>query len=220
MANQNGEMNNLLFEADYLKTVISFLFGFFSAVFAEPLRRWLFKPELALSFEDSKDCIAHTPLRPSDSYSVTEAYGIFVRVRATNRRRILAKNCRAYLVNIEKKTDESFSPTIYSDSIPLPWACKDAHASFIGFDLAKGLNQYIDILLASDDPLSNGHKSYWKPLIPVNIFRYETFFRELYENAGIYRLTVQVVSDNAEPAIIKLTIEWNGHWQTIKVQVE
>lgn len=44
-----------------IPSVVGFLGGFFTALFAEPLRRWLYEPRLALTFGTSSHFLTRTP---------------------------------------------------------------------------------------------------------------------------------------------------------------
>src|SRR4051812_12429823 len=86
--------------------ILAFLGGFASAVFAEPVRRWLFRPILALEFKDADHFIANTfeeiqaPAQTGGTMK-QQIWARFVRVKVTNTKNALARSCRPYLVNIE-----------------------------------------------------------------------------------------------------------------------
>jgi len=183
--------------------------GFASAIFAEPLRRWIYSPKLLLSFEDSTDYKARTPeqatfLDPQRSaapiHSTHEAE--YLRIKVLNDSRPLAKECRAYLVGIEKKqADGSFGSTLYCDSIPLAWSCREDRA-YEALDLPKGVAQFVD--LVSVRSISTEYKIEIKPL-PL---RYAGFLRE----KGTFRFTVQVSGENVKPVFIRVQFTWGGVW--------
>src|SRR5947209_4242810 len=75
-------------------SLLGFLGGFVTALFAEPLRQWLYRPGLSLSFGSSGDFITKTP-----EVSGGAKYDAFyIRLRVVNTSSRLAKACRAYLV--------------------------------------------------------------------------------------------------------------------------
>jgi hypothetical protein len=183
--------------------------GFASAVFSEPLRRWLFSPKLTLSFENSSDYRARTPEQvtfrdPQCSavpiHSTHEAE--YIRIKVVNSARPLAKECRAYLVAIEKqRPDGGFESTFYCDSIPLAWSCREDRA-FDPVDLPNGVAQFID--LVSVRSISSDYKLEIRPL-PL---RYAGFLRD----KGTFRFTVQVSGENAKPVFMRVRFAWDGSW--------
>jgi hypothetical protein len=139
---------------EFLKILISFIAGFITAVFADPLRKWFYRPKVKLSFGETSDYISKTPESRKDSEgneSVGEAY--YIRGRVVNESNILARSCKVYLINIEKKNNRSgnFELTSYSDSIPLKWSAQDSASSYSPIDLPKGVNQYFDLFVTRDD---------------------------------------------------------------------
>lgn len=193
----------------YLPAIIGGAIGFASAIFAEPLRRWIYSPKLVLTFEDSTDYKTRTPEQatfrdPQRSavpiHSTHEAE--YVRIKVINASRPLAKDCRAYLVGIEKKqADGNFGTTLYCDSIPLAWSCREDHA-YEPIDLPNGVAQFIDLISVRD--ISPEFKLEIKPL-PL---RYAGFLRD----SGTFRFTVQVSGENVKPAFIRVEFTWGRVW--------
>jgi hypothetical protein len=60
---------------------LSFFGGFFTALFAEPLRRWIYAPRLKLTFGTSADFFTRTP-ELTASQQASES--LFVRLRVEN----------------------------------------------------------------------------------------------------------------------------------------
>jgi hypothetical protein len=196
----SGDSNTIL------NTIAGAILGFGAAIFAEPLRQWIFRPKLKLEFGDDPGCKARTPEEadipssPRPLHSIHEAE--YIRIKVTNKKRIIAKGCRAYLIAVEK-ADESgdFKPTIYSDSIPLAWSCRDKQA-YDPLDLPRGVAQFIDVV--STRSVSQDFKAEIK-LIP---FRYLALFKE----HGAFRFTVLVSGENLKPIFIKIVFRWSGLW--------
>jgi hypothetical protein len=91
-------------------TLIGGAIGFASAVFAEPLRRWLFSPSLTPEFGEGADFRAQSPERAygrveAESNAVVESSHVaeYPRVRVTNTARTSAKGCRAYLASVDRQ---------------------------------------------------------------------------------------------------------------------
>ena len=183
--------------------------GFASAILADPIRRWIFSPKLVLSFNDSTDYKARTPETatfrdPAQSaapiHSTHEAE--YVRIKVINDSRPLAKDCRAYLVGIEREQpDGTFGPTLYCDSIPLAWSCRDDHA-YDPIDLPNGVAQFID--LVSVRSISDEYKFEIWPLP----HRYRGFLRD----KATFRFTVQVSGKNVKPVFARVRFKWGGVW--------
>ncbi len=188
-----------------LNTAIGAVLGFAAAVFAEPLRHWLYRPRLKLEFGDDPGCRARTPEQaqlpgPRPEQSIHDAD--YIRIKVTNTKPSIAKNCRAYLVNIEKADSSGeFKPTIYGDSIPLSWACRGAQA-YDPLDLPRGVVQFVDVI--STRSVSTDFKPEIKP-IP---FRYI----DLFQQQGKFRFTVQVSGENVKPVFVKIVFVWSGVW--------
>lgn len=189
-----------------LNTAVGAVLGFAAAVFAEPLRHWIYRPKLKLEFGDDPGYRARTleeadiPSAPVPRHSVHDAE--YIRIKITNIKPAIAKSCRAYLVAVEKADEAGkFSPTVYCDSIPLSWACRDSQA-YEPLDLPRGVVQFIDVI--STRSISKDFKPEIRP-IP---YRYFDLFRE----HGTFRLTIQVSGDNVKPVFTKIVFRWAGVW--------
>lgn len=190
-------------------TLVGAAVGFASAVFAEPLRRWVYRPVLVLAFGDDSEYKARTLEQaelfdPRKSavpiHSTHEAE--YVRIKVINTATALAKACRAYLVRVEKQDAEGeFRSTLYCDSIPLAWSCReqDTHGSL---DLPNGVAQFIDLI--STRSISSDYRVEIKPLP----FRYVALFQE----TGTFRFTIQVSGENVKPVFLSVVFGWKGVW--------
>lgn len=181
-----------------------FFSGFLIAVLAEPLRHFLFKPKLELEFKKEQDFITKTPMTSGrDSY--------YIRVKVTNKKRNVARGCRAYLINIEKENNgRKFEQTSFCDSIPLAWSNQKLGEQYNGINLSKGVNQFVDIIATFPH---TEFLDYFEPQLKVRPLRYEPLFREI----GVFRFTIQVATENADPKIIKLIFKWHGKWSDFEV---
>ena len=191
-----------------LPQLISFLFGFLTAIFAEPLRQLIFRPTLKVQFGESEDYLSLTPeeIQVNDKSSKIKAY--YIRVKVTNIRRAVAKDCKVYLVNVEKEDDNGkFKPTIYCDYIPLAWSCQNMGEQYRGIDLNKGVNQFADVITTREI------SSVFYPPLKLFPFRYQ----EIFSQKGTFRFTVQVTSANTEPKTIKIVFHWDGKWDKFQV---
>jgi len=183
--------------------MLGFISGFLTAVFAEPLRQWLYRPKLTLSFGSTSDFITRTPEVGGNSQH--EAF--YIRIKVVNSRSRLAKACRAYLVGVEKQgADGVFQPTIYCDSIQLAWAVKGDQA-YGAVDLPRDVVQFVDVV--STRSISTDFKPEIRP-VPM---RYIGLFQE----RGVFRFRVQVSGDGVRPAIRHVILHWDGIWDKFRV---
>lgn len=182
--------------------------GFFAAVFAEPLRKSIFSPRLKLEYGKSEECNAQTPIKFTQQVDLEgheqkfQQRATYIRVKVTNQKLALAKNCRAYLINIEKENSRGiFENTIYADSIQLAWSCQ-ADTGFKAIDIPNGVSQFLDLMSVYQI------SSTFKLELNVLPFRYESILKE----KGKFRFTVQVSGENINPAFIKIVFNWSGSW--------
>jgi hypothetical protein len=186
----------------------------------------LFKPDLKLDFDKNGDFVALTPERITSNNSTIEIKAYYIRVKVTNTKNVTAKDCKTYLVNIEKlDASGSFKSTIYCDSIPIAWSCQNIGEQYNGININKGVNQFADVVTTRHFP-SAGEVMYptmanqsakpdiLYPQIKLTPFRYEGIFKE----KGTFRFTVQVTSANADPKTIRLVLDWNGIWDKFSVR--
>ncbi len=182
--------------------------GFVSAVLApivvEPVKHWVFGPKLKVIFiEDDRGFITDTKEK-----GVTEAH--YVRVKVLNTGRQIAKQCRAYLVNVEKwnTSTDKFEPTIYCDSLQLAWSARaNIEEAFRPVDMPKDISQFVDIV-STRRPESD-----YKVMTNTHLYRYEPLFKE----HGKFRYTVVVSGDNVKPVSAKVVFEWGGDWDNFAV---
>jgi hypothetical protein len=126
----------------FLTPLATFFLGSITAVFSDPVRKRIFRPKIELTFNNDSDHVANTP----DRESGREYFAHYIRLGVKNKNTTLAKQCRAYLVNIEKKEDGDFKRTIYADSIQLAWSCRGKGNELTPIDLPKGISQYVDLI--------------------------------------------------------------------------
>ncbi len=188
-----------------------FFFGALTAVLAEPIRRWLFRAELHLSFGQTSDYIAPTGMF-NNGKKVGEA--VYLRAKVINKTGTTAKRCRAYLVNIEERSARTgnFEQTIHSDTLALFWACKRSRDENLApLDIPQGVNQYFDILYAA----SIGPAQF-VPCIEFVPARFEEFMSK----PGTYRFTVMVTGDEVAPVYLKIIFTWTGVWDKFTATLE
>jgi hypothetical protein len=135
---------NLLAQAvDYATThmpqILAFLGGFLTALFAEPLRLWLFRARVTLEFLNADHFVTSTSEQGGHQAK-------YVRIKAVNHSGRLAKNCRAYLTNIERRGPSgAWEATEYCESMQLGWSAR-GDGAHTALDLPKDVPCFIDVL--------------------------------------------------------------------------
>jgi hypothetical protein len=188
-----------------LPSIVGFLGGFLTALFSEPLRRWLYAPRLALAFGSSQYFLTRTP----EVGAAGQYESLWVRVKVVNVRAALAKGCRAYLVNLERRNASgAFEATEYCESLQLAWSSQPEQA-FAAFDLPRDVAHFVDIMST-------------RPTMPAFMLATHVTplrYAELVKTPGTYRFTVVVSGDGVRPATIRPIVSWNGVWdQVIKTE--
>lgn len=185
-----------------MSTILGFIGGFLTALFAEPARQWIFRPRLALEFKDSGHFVAKTA---EESKSPPVRYGArYIRIKVTNTKSALAKSCKAYLANIERLGQSGiWEATEYCESLQLRWAGRGYEA----LDLPKDVPHFVDVVSTREVSKS------FRLETQVTLMRYEM----LLNTKGTYRVTIVVSGDGVEPARIQLSFEWDGSWDNFEV---
>jgi len=183
-----------------------FVLGLIGGIISEPIRQWIFRPRLSLEFRENQDFITKTI---EGLITAPEAIACYVRVRVTNRKWRIAKNCRAYLVNVEVMNSSGrFEPTEYCDSIQLAWSARGDEAYF-AIDLPKGIPQFLDVISVREISPDI------RPEIRVQLNRY----RALWRRKGSFRFSVQVSGDGLKPVQLSLRCDWNGRLDDLRASL-
>lgn len=169
-------------------------------------------PLLKLSFEEKADCqtfpieIETGTLDPNPA-----AKFMYVRVAVTNVNPDIAKDVRAYLVDVENVLDPTaakpshFVKTEYHDSLPLIWANEPSADSVV---LPKGVTRHFDLVSLTE------HTKHYEMQFrgPSGKRMLVGGYDNLFKKSSALRFTVLVAGDNCEPQSLSLTIVWNGTW--------
>jgi hypothetical protein len=133
------------------------------------------------------------------------AGAVYMKFRVRNtRKRIVARNCRAYVIGIHEVRNNKVMPEdLKPDSAQLPWEGGD----FEPRDIPYGASQYADMVhFCKNEP---GWVFYAKP-------NYIAQDAELKAYRGTYRISVLVAGDGAAPATGTINIDYNGDWKSAK----
>lgn len=121
-----------------LSVIIGWVLGMVSAIITEPLRAAVLGPKLKIEIGDTPEFKTRTPeqitfndpkIAPVPLTSVHEAE--YLRIKVTNTRRAVAKQCRAYLTNVEKTDEKRSFPIHY---------LRRQHSARVGVSTAGGLH--------------------------------------------------------------------------------
>ena len=199
--------------------LIGFISAVLSPVISEPIRNMIHGPRLDLVFNpNNRDCKSRTQeivtLENSNvvggvTNATTEAY--YIRARVENKGHQIAKQCKAYLISVEKYNPNTrrYEDTIYCESIPLTWSASGSDDDkFRAIDLPRGVKQYIDLI--STRRILEGYRLE----IKTHLLRYE----ELFRSQGEFLFTILISGDNVKPVYKKIMFEWNGTWDGFRLE--
>lgn len=184
--------------SEVVKIVIPFVLGFFSAVFAEPLRRWVFRARLSLAFRPTFGAgSAYIALSPEGNRTAK-----YVRVSVTNRSKVAARVCRAYLCQIERDEAGFGYRTLHHDTLPLAWG-------FIGHeavDIQPGTRFFFDVFSVNSDQ---------NRILP-NTKPQPAIWEDTLKATGRYRFTVLVAGDNVSAVMHTIEFYWTGRFDDLR----
>lgn len=119
---------------------VSLAAGLFSGLFGRRLEEWWFRPKLVVDFIPSGGGFRTEGRWMENDVELVE---IYVRARVRNFGRIVAKQCRPYLVKLEEVHPSGrTTPTTYFDSLPLRWPGN----TYEPRDIPSKINQFFDIV--------------------------------------------------------------------------
>ena len=185
-----------------LASILGFVAGFLSAVFAEPIRQWLYRPKLSLEFLHNDHFVTTT-----DEGSPPTHQAKYVRVRASNLSARAAKGCRAYLVGLQRRgPGGAWEATEYCDCLQLAWSARPG-ASHDALDLAAGTPFFIDVVSTRQPSQAFAWSAMFTPYRVQHLFR----------TPGTYLFTILVTGDNVKPAKLSVSFKWTGVWDQFEV---
>lgn len=130
---------------------------------------------------------------------------LYLRLRVQNTGYETAKQCRAFLTDVEFESGGRYS-RVFWDCIPLCWSYLDRSEPQV-LDLPNGIDMNVDLLSAH----SRTETTELRPRTTSIPFRYESIFTQF----GRYRLTIAVVAENAMAVKRRFLIEWKGRWDDL-----
>ncbi len=182
--------------------ILGFVAGIASKIIGDLLIREVSRPELRLDFHaNSANCVTRTENRDRDGQFVSNCH--YFSIRVSNIGRTTARNCRGYLVGIERLGDNGDWYTVAEDVIQLKWAYSDRSEDGKGYDLLPDMHRYLNI--ASVDERCP------EKFTPSTISEPHSWRSHLMRT-GKTRLLIQVAAEEAESRRRVIEIEWGAHW--------
>jgi hypothetical protein len=190
------------YEKIILTWLLSFFAGFFVAVFAEPLRRWLFKSTVSLSFRPRIGFGRRWVSLTTTTTTGVMAKYIRVLAKCTSRVGVTANRCKPFLTKIEKR-DPALNGyrELHHDPLPLNWA-------YIGdqqLDIHPEMEFYFDVAEV------NSAQNLLRPQTTIAPETWAALLRE----PGTYRFSVVLSGENIRPVPLSIEFEWKGSFDSL-----
>jgi hypothetical protein len=180
--------------------------GIVSPLVLEALRQWIFRPRVSLEFQPDAECISWT--REHGRTMGPEWRVCYVRMKVTNGNWRSVKNCKAYLVKIEKQDEQGkYTPTTYSDGLQLAWSARGTQDALAGIDIPQKVPQFVDVISVRE--ISHA----FRPEVGVVLARHEA----LWQERGVFRATVAVSGENCKTVQRRICFEWEGDLNTLRI---
>ena len=166
-----------------------------------PLQR----PVLRIEAGKGRGFVNHCPsLVEVAHFKYLPVMAYYLRVKVVNTGRRTAEKCRGYLANVELWCNGSFQETIYADFMSLVWSHNPGCESM---ELLPQVPHWLDVLSTS-----NAGKSFileTNPQAPK--------YSNCVWGLGVYRLTIKVYAEEAEPSQAFVLIKWDAQWDRLDV---
>jgi hypothetical protein len=168
-----------------------------------PLQR----PALKIEVGKGRGFVNHYPMMAIEKgdthhHSIRMAEGYYLRVKVLNTGRRTAERCRGYLANVEQWANGSFQPTLYADFMPLTWSHNPGRESM---ELLPQVPHWLDVLSTL-----NGRTTFILESNPKS-----PKYTGCDWGNGIYRFTIRVYAEEAEPSQDFVFLNWTGHWDNL-----
>jgi hypothetical protein len=162
-----------------------------------PLQR----PVLKVEVRRDRGFVNHYPL-DQPSGPATAAY--YLRVKVVNIGRRTAEKCCGYLANVEVWRHGDFQATLYADFMPLVWSHNIGRRSS---ELLPLVPHWLDVVSTLEDD-----RRFFLQTDPQTP-KYKNAFQE----PGVYKLTIQVFAEDAEPRQVFVFLKWDCRWDYLDV---
>jgi len=128
----------------------------------------------------------------------------YLRVKVVNSGRRTALRCAGYLANVERWSGQSFWETVYADHMRLVWSHNPGVPSL---DLLPSVPHWLDVLSTLE-----GDSRFLLETAPKT-----PKYMDAFTTPGVYRLTIQVFAEEADPAQAFVLLKWIGNWDKLDV---
>src|SRR5262249_34537548 len=154
--------------------------------------------DIRIALTPDNHCLRFSQAYVENGPRVFETESKFVRLRVSNERRFLAKNCRALLSDFRRYDNDQRSTLLLADTLPLRWA----YLGFQPIDLPGRTHFYVDLISAIQDRKHFSIELEAQPLALQNATNVE----------GKYSFDVSVVGDNFDPVNRRVFLNWKRDW--------
>ena len=132
----------------------------------------------------------------------TAAY--YLRVKVVNRGRRTARDCNGFLANLEVWCGGAFCETNYADFMRLVWS---NYAGSPSLDLLPDVPHWLDLVSTLEH-----HSRFFLETDPK-----ATRYANGFDDTSVYRLTIKVFAEDAEPAQSFVYLHWDRRWDSLDV---
>ena len=135
-------------------------------------------------------------------------------MRNANLTRMLAANCAAYLVRLERRNLDGGSPEIFHECIPFAWSYRmkstDRGSEPVEqIDIPHGVSAFVNVLYSAQ---KDNSQFYWTFASPTPLV-----LDEMAKKPGVFALTVVVAGDHAAPKTLNIEFTWKANCDDFEV---
>lgn len=179
---------------------------------SERIRQWWNQTKISLVLDlpekvtvPSFGCVYWLGKTPPNRDDIKDA--IWVRMRVSNKGRLSARSCQAFLTTIKKKNNDGKYKAIHRDMLQLHWAFKDGEKE-PAIDIPGGLEAYCDVF-KTEEGVNN--------FSPRTVAQPVTW--QLFSQPGEYKLEVVVAGDNVKTQYkYHIYIRWTSDWDNFGIR--
>ncbi|HLI13613.1 MAG TPA: hypothetical protein VKY65_18630 [Alphaproteobacteria bacterium] len=158
-------------------------------------------PRLVLSLTPREKCLVVVSQAPEGGSGRAK----ILRLQVRNISSIPVKDCRAYLLDVQKDAAGPTTPPLdYGDSLELQWSTREGEGPI---DLPGHVPQYVNLLCAAE---GESKLRLLRDKVPSR-------YRDLFAAPGVYCLSIAVSGDGVATAVIDCVIVWPGTWDGLEL---
>lgn len=130
-----------------------------------------------------------------------------------NRGRQYAKDCRAYIVQIQRVAHGVAGPVVFDECLPLIWSYDEQRD---GFDVARGASPAVNVTLYQQGIA--GFSLRVKAAGGGHIFLAN--YAHVFQQYGTFRFHVLICAEEAEPITVMFDGTFDGNWPPTIQQIQ